>query len=156
MEGSDGGGAPIRADDSTVRIDHVTWAHVDPRRQIVSLRGASSFEISFCVFPTLGCAEHVLYQGHVPEGGFAIIRNSTFGGNAGHDDVIDVSTAQAPGPILQVLDDVFTGGGDDQLDLDGTDFWIEGNMFHGAHTVAGSGNPALVKDSLLESVEEVL
>jgi hypothetical protein len=143
MEWSDGGGAHIRADDSAVRLDHVTWEHLNPRRQIIDLRGATSFEISSCVFPTLGSAEHVHYQGHVPEGGFAILRGNLFGGNTGYNDVIDMSTAKAPGPILQVLDNVFAGGGDDQLDLDGTDAWIEGNVFHGAHGVEGSGNPGL-------------
>ena len=36
-------------------------------------------------------------------------------------------------PILQVYNNVFAGSGDDLLDLDGTDAWIEGNIFLHAH-----------------------
>ena len=43
--------------------------------------------------------------------------------------MIDFLGADRPGPVLQVLNNVFLGGGDDGLDLDGTDAHIEGNLF---------------------------
>ena len=47
--------------------------------------------------------------------------------------MIDFTGGQRPAPILQVIDNVFTGSGDDILDLDGTDAWIEGNIFLHCH-----------------------
>src|SRR2546423_8446674 len=48
-------------------------------------------------------------------------------------------------PIIQFYNNVFIGASDDILDLDGTDAWIEGNIFlHAhlgpAHTVAGTSS----------------
>jgi hypothetical protein len=36
-------------------------------------------------------------------------------------------------PIIQYYNNVFVGASDDMLDLDGTDAWIEGNIFLHAH-----------------------
>src|SRR6185436_17508619 len=40
---------------------------------------------------------------------------------------------QRPGAILQVINNVFDGASDDNLDLDSTDAWIEGNIFMHVH-----------------------
>src|ERR1043166_333766 len=37
------------------------------------------------------------------------------------------------GPIIQFIDNVFMGSDDDILDLDGTDAWVEGNIFFRSH-----------------------
>src|SRR5688572_23658398 len=97
MEYSDGGGSHIRADDSSLRLSHMTWKNVSPRRAILDLRGATSFEVANCLFPDVDAREPFHYDGHVPMGGFAIIRNCVFGKTRGYNDVIDMSTAKAPG-----------------------------------------------------------
>jgi hypothetical protein len=43
--------------------------------------------------------------------------------------VIDFTGAEAPGPVMQVIDNLFMGGDDDGLDLDGTDAFVSGNIF---------------------------
>lgn len=43
--------------------------------------------------------------------------------------MIDFLGAERPGPVVEILDNVFLGGGDDGIDLDGTDTHIEGNVF---------------------------
>src|SRR6185503_6032930 len=48
-------------------------------------------------------------------------------------DIIDFTGGRRPGPILQVLNNVFDGGSDDALDLDDTDAHIEGNLFQHIH-----------------------
>jgi len=61
--------------------------------------------------------------------GHLILRRNTFGKASNGGDVIDFSRAEAPGPILQIIDNIFMGGDDDGLDLDGTDCYVEGNVF---------------------------
>jgi len=47
--------------------------------------------------------------------------------------VLDFTGGNRPGPIIQFYNNVFLGASDDELDLDGTDAWIEGNIFLHAH-----------------------
>src|SRR4030095_2678833 len=77
-------------------------------------------------------AEHI-HGGPVPANGFVVIDGNTFGGTTGLNDIIDFTGAHRPGPILQVLNNVFTSASDDVLDLDGTDAHIEGNVFLHVH-----------------------
>ena len=44
-----------------------------------------------------------------------------------------VAGGNRPGPILQILHNVFDGASDYHLDLDSTDAWIEGNIFLHSH-----------------------
>ncbi|MCP4848469.1 MAG: hypothetical protein GY899_11040 [Verrucomicrobiaceae bacterium] len=73
-------------------------------------------------------SEHVKGEGAYPENGHFIIRNNIFGSNSGHNDIIDVDSGIRPDPILQILDNVFLGSGDEQLDLGG-DVYVAGNLF---------------------------
>ncbi|MFP6904368.1 MAG: lamin tail domain-containing protein, partial [Verrucomicrobiota bacterium] len=73
-------------------------------------------------------SEHITSEGAFPATGFFIIQGNRFGTNKGHNDVIDVDSGRRPGPILQVLDNVFTGVGDDELNLGG-DVYVSGNLF---------------------------
>lgn len=77
-------------------------------------------------------SEHIKSVGALPVNGHFIIQGNFFGTNKGHNDVIDVNSGVHPGPIVQVLDNVFLGGGDDLLDLGG-DVFIEGNVFLNVH-----------------------
>lgn len=61
--------------------------------------------------------------------GWLILRRNTFGKASNGGDVIDFTGAEAPGPVLQIIDNVFMGGDDDGLDLDGTDAFVSGNIF---------------------------
>jgi hypothetical protein len=61
--------------------------------------------------------------------GYLILRGNTFGKASNGGDVIDFTGAEAPGPVLQILDNIFEGGDDDGLDLDGTDAYVAGNLF---------------------------
>jgi hypothetical protein len=74
-------------------------------------------------------AEHIKIVGRTPAGGQLIIQGNRFGTNKGHNDVIDAdSNRVTQGPILQILDNVFTGVGDELLDLGG-DVLVAGNLF---------------------------
>ncbi len=75
-------------------------------------------------------SEHIKIIGRIPAGERLVIRGNWFGTNRGHNDVIDADSGQAPGPILEILDNVFTGAGDELLDLGG-DVYVAGNFFTG-------------------------
>jgi hypothetical protein len=56
----------------------------------------------------------------------------------GYSDVVDFTGSQRPSPIVQFIDNVVTGGDDDGFDIDGTDAWIEGNIFLHMHKNGGT------------------
>src|SRR5207244_1170444 len=71
-------------------------------------------------------------------GGYGIFRDNYFGHTWGFNDTIDFTGGNRPGPILQVIINVFDGASDDNLDLDSTDAWIERTIFMHVHRAAGS------------------
>ena len=135
------GGSPavVCAANSNVILDHCEWLRTDVA--YLHLDGGS-FVVSNCVFPTAAANtyfEAIHGKGTTPAGGRAVIRDSFFGkthstpGN--YNDVIDFTGGNRPAPILQIYNNVFVGSDDDILDLDGTDAWIEGNIFMRVHRV---------------------
>jgi hypothetical protein len=72
-------------------------------------------------------SEHIWGSG-IPAGGQFLIERNHFGTTKGHNDAIDFDGAQRPGPIPEIRDNYFAGGGDDGLDLE-TDAHVEGNLF---------------------------
>jgi hypothetical protein len=96
----------------------------------------ASFLVEDCHFPTPSAQFELVHgtQG-IKTGGRGIIQRCFFGKASGYNDVIDFTggNRDLAQPILQCYDNVFTGSGDDMLDLDGTDAWIEGNIFLNVH-----------------------
>src|SRR5262249_13184049 len=57
-----------------------------------------------------------------------------FGSTIGYNDVVDFTGGNRPGqPIVHFIDNVVSGSQDDGFDIDGTDAWIEGNIFMHVH-----------------------
>ncbi|HET6408472.1 MAG TPA: lamin tail domain-containing protein [Chthoniobacteraceae bacterium] len=136
------GGDPALACEanSNVVIDHCEWLRNDAA--YLHLDGGS-FLVSNCIFPS--SAPGAYFEGvhgsnaAPPAGGRAIIRGCFFGKissnpNGGdYNDVLDFTGGNRPGPILQIINNVFIGTDDDILDIDGTDLWAEGNIFMHVH-----------------------
>jgi len=94
----------------------------------------SSFVVSRCRFPTAeGEFELVHGTGGIKPGGVGVFYNCFFGKAFGYNDVVDFTGGRRPQPIVQFIRNVFVGSGDDELDLDGTDAWVEGNIFLHCH-----------------------
>lgn len=129
MEFGDSRGENITATNSVIFVDHST---ISGTVQTAIDLTNSSFDISNSTLPGMDGDETIHGTG-ILANGFAIIRGNTFGTTTGYSDVIDFTGGQRPGPILQVLDNIFLGGSDDGLDLDGTDAHIEGNVFMHFH-----------------------
>ncbi len=123
----------VGLDQSVLQIDHVTFDHTDLRR--IRTQG-SSLVVRDCVFTDLfdanqapttdNMSEHI--WGVVAAGGRLLIERNTFGRPKGHNDCVDVDGPSRPDGIIEIRDNVFLGGGDDALDLEG-DAHVEGNRF---------------------------
>ena len=112
--------------------------------QYISLDTAS-FLIYDCVFPTTTAAFESMHgTGGIKTGGRGIVRHCFYGVTNGYNDVFDFTGGQRPAPILQMIDNVFMGSGDDILDIDGTDAWVEGNIFLHCHKNGAPDSSAAV------------
>ena len=112
---------------SAMALDHVRWHQT--RTNLIWFRNAS-LTVRDSVFPALEHSEHVRGVG-IRADGELVFERCTFGRTTGGNDVMDISGGKRPGPILELYDNVFLGGNDDGLDLDGMDAHIEGNTFSG-------------------------
>ncbi|MHC4146552.1 MAG: lamin tail domain-containing protein, partial [Planctomycetota bacterium] len=129
MEYSSRDSESIRLDDSRVLIDNVTWAGTD--KTIIRI-GNSSLIVRGSIFPETTVQT---ISGHraLSSDPYIIFENNIFGICSGDkQDVVDFSIS-GPSPIPQFINNVFLGGGDDGLDLDGTNAYIEGNVFVNFH-----------------------
>ena len=117
----------------TVTLDHLTFGNTT--KQYLVLDDAS-FVVSRCIFPTATASFELVHgTAGVKTGGRGIIRDCFFGAVNGYNDVIDFTGGNRDfgQPIIEFYNNVFIGSGDDLLDLDGTDAWIEGNIFLHTH-----------------------
>ncbi len=129
IEGNNNNAVNLAA--GTAILDYLTFGTTD--RRYVNLDGAS-FVISHCVFPDATAAlEPIHGTAGVKAGGRGIFYRNFHGRTIGYNDVIDFTGGNRPGPIVQFFDSVFTGSDDDILDIDGTDAWVQGNIFLHAH-----------------------
>ncbi|RIK80290.1 MAG: hypothetical protein DCC68_11305 [Planctomycetota bacterium] len=143
MEHADSLGESIRATNSTISLDHITWSGTNSTALELA---NSSFRVTNSVFPTMtGTANDAAVNGNgIAAGGVAILQGNTFVALTGYNDAIKFTGGQRPGPILQVLDNEFLGGPDDAIDLFGADAHVEGNTFRGFHdTTADASSNAI-------------
>ncbi len=116
----------------TAVLDNLTFGNT--ASPYIHVDGAS-FVISHCEFPgNTASFEPVHGNGAVKAGGRGIFYRNWFGKTSGYNDSIDYTGGNRPGsPIVQFIENVFTGSDDDLLDIDGTDAWVEGNIFLHTH-----------------------
>jgi hypothetical protein len=122
----------------TLYLDHTTFGTTS--HQYVSLDG-SSFLISHCYFPSSSAPFELVHgTGGIKSGGRGIVRDCFFGTTSGYNDIMDFTGGNRDQgqPIIQYYNNVFSGASDDILDLDGTDAWIEGNIFLHSHKNGGT------------------
>jgi hypothetical protein len=121
---------------SKALIDNLKWDHVS--KTIIEVLHPSLL-VRNSVFPDV--AERELIHGEtLRDDEYLVLDGNTFGRPTGYNDVIDFSECRRPGPVFEVYNNVFFGGGDDALDLDGCDSHIEGNLFMNFHKANGSSS----------------
>lgn len=156
----------IGVENSVLLIDGLLLDHTD----LIRLRTVESStivqnSIFTDIFPagaapsTDNQSEQILGIG-IPSNGHLILRNNLFGTTKGHNDVVDITGPVRPGPVVQILDNIFTGGGDELLDLGG-DAYIEGNAFMNVHkdeynVSAGNSNAISTGDDNSAGVIDVV
>lgn len=122
----DGQGEAIDIDYSRLFLDNVTWSNTTGT--ILELNHPSII-VRNSQFPASPSGDEVVHGNYIEDDEYLILESNVFANSNNGGDVIDFLGAERPGPVLQVLNNVFLGGGDDGLDLDGTDAHIEGNVF---------------------------
>jgi hypothetical protein len=123
-----GRGDSIRVEYSQVLIDNMTWPN-STARAIEVLH--PSLLVCNSIFH--GINGEVIHGEYIEGNEYFTLENNIFErGNTG-GDIIDFLGAERPGPVFKVLDNIFMGGADDGIDLDGTDAHVEGNIFMDFH-----------------------
>ncbi len=123
----------IEVSGGTLYLDHSSFGTTT--HQYLSLDN-SSFLLSSCYFPSSTSPFELLHgTGGIKAGGHGVVRDCFFGTTSGYNDIMDFTGGNRDlgQPIIQFLNNVFAGASDDILDLDGTDAWIEGNIFLHTH-----------------------
>ncbi len=124
---------------SRLLLDHMTW---NTTSKIVVEALHPSLLIKNSEFPDVNNQE-VIHGEYLRNNEYFILENNRFDRPSEYRDVIDFSDCRRPGPVLEVYNNTFTGGGDDGLDLDGCDAHVEGNTFlnfHKANTSTSTSN----------------
>ncbi len=122
--------------------------------------------VSKCLFPSASVA---VVQGSSLSGSDAcVFDGNTFAATPSAADIVSFSTAQRPGPVLEIRNNSFLGSGDDLLDLTNCDALIEGNTFKNAklagagpntaNAIAASGTSdvSIVRNTMLDNNNGVL
>ena len=122
----------INANYGVFYLDHLTFGTTD--RQYLNLNWCS-FMMSHCRFPeSTGDIQLVRAGGGTLMDGRAILYRNYFGKTYGHNDPADLTDGNwETAGKFHIIENVFMGSGDDLLDLDGTDAWVEGNILMHAH-----------------------
>ncbi len=129
MIGGDTQGGAIEVDHARLFLDQIVWSGTSTT--ILELSHPSLI-VRNSQFPTSSGGE-IIHGTQLSGDEYLVIEGNVFANSNNEGDVIDFLGADRPGPVLQVLNNVFLGGGDDGLDLDGTDAHIEGNVFMNFH-----------------------
>jgi hypothetical protein len=115
----------VTADDTELHLDHVVFTNTVT--QLVTVDN-TSIDLRHCVFPTISNDELVHFA-RMPPNGYSRIIGNHFGGTTGYNDILDLTSGNRPGPIHELVDNVFESAVDDCFDMDGADAHIEGNIF---------------------------
>jgi len=133
----DAGSCAVLADHAKVLLDRIIWSH--HTKQYLNFED-SSIVLRNSILPDISGTELIHFWGF-PADGYALFEGNLFGGTTGYNDIIDFTGGQRPGPIARFLNNMFIGGSDDCIDLDGADAHVEGNVF--LHMRSGGNGDSL-------------
>ena len=128
MSFGDGRNRTIGVNTSRLTVDHATWSGT--QKTVIEVQNPS-VKITNSVFPPISGSETL--HGTSQSSPFLIIEGCTFGVNTSGNDVIDIGPAAGTLPPVQLRRNIFLGGGDDGIDLDGIDALLEENVFTNFH-----------------------
>ena len=120
---------------SRLLIDNMTWAGTNER--ILNIDHPSVI-CRNSVFRSITTTEPLHGVGLTGDE-YIIFDGCVFGTATGYNDIIVFRDAQRPGPVFQLYNSIFLGGGDDGADFDSSDAHVEGNIFMNFHGGGGDG-----------------
>lgn len=124
MDSGDAQGESILVSHSKLLIDHMTWSNVS---QTLIEVDHPQLIVQHSILPSVN-AEYIHGEGF-ESGDYLILESNLFQFSTSGDDVVDILGPRRPGSVLEVRNNIFLGGADDGIDLDGNDAHIEGNIF---------------------------
>jgi hypothetical protein len=128
-------GNVVYLSNSQLLVDHCTFANNNTQTFDI---WDPQFTLSHSVMGDVG-AHYIMKVERMPVGGWFVVDSNLFGTCTGDNDIIHINgVSRKGGPVAQILNNLFTGGGDDIVDDNETDTHIEGNFF----TRANIGNSA--------------
>jgi len=128
MDYGDARGDSIYVSYGQLLIDNMTWPN-STQRALELLH--PSLKVQNSVFH--GIDGEVIHGEYIEGSEYLTLENNVFQRGHTSGDLIDFLGAERPGPVFKVLDNIFMGGPDDGIDLDGTDAHVEGNIFMDFH-----------------------
>lgn len=134
-EFGDAQGESVDVQNAKLIIDNVTWSGTNTR--VLNIDHPSVI-CRNSVFPSISSTEPVHGVGLTGDE-YLVFDGCIFGTASGYNDIIDFTYARRPGPVFQIYNSLFIGGGDDGVDLDSVDAHIEGNVFLNFHGGGGDG-----------------
>jgi hypothetical protein len=126
----------IKAAEARLVMDHLDFYNQTTQFTTID---ETSFTLSNSRLPSLVNAE-LMHVWGFPDDGVVEVVGNWFGSTTGYNDIIDItglhstmSGTPASLTIAKLLNNVFTGGSDDGIDMDATDALVEGNVFMHIH-----------------------
>ncbi len=139
MEYGGTGGISLSIHNSQVLFDRTTFLNMD--NQIMDI-WEPQVTIRHCTFGDIGGHYMNMVEHMLPDGWF-VIDGNLFGKNTGDNDIFHLNHVSVKGGATTVVvDNVFTGAGDDIVDDNETDTHIEGNLFMHAKELNSSNHGA--------------
>ncbi|MHC4555883.1 MAG: lamin tail domain-containing protein [Planctomycetota bacterium] len=129
MDFGDGQGESINLSSSVLLIDNMTWNGTT--KTIIDMRHPSVV-IRNSYIP--GVNSEAIHGSDIEASEYLILESNVFGAGLGSGDIIDWDTTDDGKILFVAINNVFLGGGDDGLDMDATDAYIEGNIFMNFHS----------------------
>jgi hypothetical protein len=130
--------ASVAGPTARLTIDHATFSGSDT--QYFSIWDPQ-IVIRNSVFADLG-SHYMCMAERMPADGWFLVEGNLFGHTHGDTDILHLNSISVKGgPVAQIIDNVFTGGGDDLVDDNETDTYLEGNLFMHAN-VGNTGRSA--------------
>ena len=127
MDHGDAQGDSVIIDSARLFMNYITFTSTNDTTAIMDITHPQAI-IRNCVFPSIGGTEP-LHGSGLTGSDYLIFDGCTFGQTTGYNDILDFTGGKRPGPIIQMYNNYFPGGGDDALDFDATDGHVEGNIF---------------------------
>lgn len=139
MEFGGAGGVSVSIHNSQVLFDHTTFLNMD--NQIMDI-WEPQVRVRHCTFGDIG-GHHMNMVEHMLPDGWFVVDGNLFGKNTGDNDIFHLNHVSVKGGATTVIvDNVFTGAGDDIVEDNETDTHIEGNLFMHAKELNSSDHGA--------------